>query len=582
MGLFYRVFAAAGLLWVLSLFIFLSGHAGILSPLLVVPPSIVVLAVVVAIVLGSIGAVLAEMGWQERVIVVVTTGFVLGVVPLVLTPPTSTDALIHHLAVPKLYAERGRVFEIPFMSFSYMPMGLDYLYLMPIYLGADWLAKPIHGLFGLLTGLLVYDFLKERADRVAGLLGMAIFVSTPLVVRLATSAYVDLGVTLYSGLALFAFIRWTEHNRMHDIALAALATGFALWTKYNGLVTALLIATFILWHGARSASMKRGLRALALYCGLVAIVFMPWLVRNWLWTENPLYPLGMGILGGGGIHSGVSLAPLQRRMVLYGEGLWELAALPVRIFFEGRDSDPARFDGVLNPLFLPFIPLIFLGNGRRGWTLYVGLFTVLYFMFALLTVELALRYILPAFVGLVVLVAAAIRTALQRGGLVPQVVYILLGVMFLYNGFYLAGLYEKYRPLGYIAGIEHREEYLSRVMPDYAVVAWANRNLPEDAKVLFFFTGDRGYYWERRYGYGDRLGGNLIGLVKDSPSAKAMAERLKSMGYTHIFIHNALFERFAYDNFKGEEIGTLKALFRHHLKRLCSEGGFSLYAIVPQ
>ena len=127
MGLFYRVFAAAGLLWVLSLFIFLSGHAGILSPLLVVPPSIVVLAVVVAIVLGSIGVVLAELGWQERVIVVVTTGFVLGVVPLVLTPPTSTDALIHHLAVPKLYAERGRVFEIPFMSFSYMPMGLDYL-----------------------------------------------------------------------------------------------------------------------------------------------------------------------------------------------------------------------------------------------------------------------------------------------------------------------------------------------------------------------------------------------------------------------------------------------------------------------
>ncbi|MCK4791873.1 MAG: hypothetical protein KAV87_49535, partial [Desulfobacteraceae bacterium] len=34
-------------------------------------------------------------------------------------PPVSRDALIHHLALPKLYLKHGGIFEIPFMDFSY-------------------------------------------------------------------------------------------------------------------------------------------------------------------------------------------------------------------------------------------------------------------------------------------------------------------------------------------------------------------------------------------------------------------------------------------------------------------------------
>ena len=52
-------------------------------------------------------------------------------------PPVSRDALTHHLAVPKLYLQHGGIYEIPSIEFSYYPMNLDLLYLVPLYFGND-------------------------------------------------------------------------------------------------------------------------------------------------------------------------------------------------------------------------------------------------------------------------------------------------------------------------------------------------------------------------------------------------------------------------------------------------------------
>ena len=57
------------------------------------------------------------------------------IVILASVPPISRDALVHHLAVPKLYLRHGAIHEIPFMVFSYYPMNLDMLYLAALRLG---------------------------------------------------------------------------------------------------------------------------------------------------------------------------------------------------------------------------------------------------------------------------------------------------------------------------------------------------------------------------------------------------------------------------------------------------------------
>ncbi len=61
-------------------------------------------------------------------------------------PPTSRDELTHHLAIPKLYADAGRIVEVPMAPYAYYPMLVDMLYTPWIYWGYDFVPKWIHAL----------------------------------------------------------------------------------------------------------------------------------------------------------------------------------------------------------------------------------------------------------------------------------------------------------------------------------------------------------------------------------------------------------------------------------------------------
>ena len=88
-----------------------------------------------------------------------------------LLPPTSRDELTHHLAIPKLYANAGRIIEIPIAPYAYYPMLVDMLFTPWVYWGYDFVPKWIHALFGGLTALLLYSYLARRMNAVYGWLG---------------------------------------------------------------------------------------------------------------------------------------------------------------------------------------------------------------------------------------------------------------------------------------------------------------------------------------------------------------------------------------------------------------------------
>lgn len=78
-------------------------------------------------------------------------------------PPVSRDELTHHLVVPKLYLAHGGIFEIPWIVFSYYPMNLDLLYMLPLYLGSDIAAKFVHFSFALMTAGLLFRYLRKNS-----------------------------------------------------------------------------------------------------------------------------------------------------------------------------------------------------------------------------------------------------------------------------------------------------------------------------------------------------------------------------------------------------------------------------------
>ncbi|MCP4693575.1 MAG: glycosyltransferase family 39 protein, partial [Desulfobacterales bacterium] len=445
-------------------------------------------------------------------------GLILSIIVLSWTPPVSRDALTHHLAVPKLYLEHGGIHEIPSIPFSYYPMNLDLLYMIPLYFGNDILPKYIHFSFALLTCWLIFRYLKKRTSPVFALLGVILFLSLPVVIKLSITVYVDLGLIFFSTAALLAFLQWMENDyRWRELLLSGLWCGLALGCKYNGLITLFLLSFFIPFAYSRRNRGTPGASFKALGFGAVffltaLLIFSPWMARNILWKNNPVHPLFKSAFtsrapGGAARDSArevgpgaplpgrVDASPNRRkssgsfsnfaiRRIIYKESWLQIALIPVRIFFQGRDNDPVRFDGRLNPLlfFLPFFA--FRGRKNSPPALVAEkkillAFSTLFLLYAFVQTDMRIRYVGPIIPPLVILsiMGLAELSAMIRDRFSPCVargavagVIIAFSFLFSFNVVYLFEQFRIVDPAGCISGRVTRDEYIEKRRPEYAAL----------------------------------------------------------------------------------------------------------------
>lgn len=534
--------------------------------------------------------------------------FVLIAAVLVLScvPPVSKDELVHHLAVPKLYLKHGGMYEIPFMDFSYYPMNVDLLYLIPLYFGNDILPKFIHFSFALLTAWLLFSYLKRRTSATVALFGVTLFLSIPIVVKLSITAYVDLGLIFFSFAALILLLKWKETGfKPRYLILSAIMTGLAMGVKYNGLlvwaVLTLLVPLLYAWGvKGKTPGFLRPAGLGALFFLVAFLVFSPWAIRNHSWTNNPVYPLYDGWFNPPKIPLGENPAEQEEaqspsghfvfRKVIFGETGWEIALLPVRVFFQGRDGDPRYFDGRLNP-FLFFLPFFaFLRRKDDGADLAQEkkvflLFSILFLTIAFLSTDLRVRYIAPILPPLVALSSLGLYKVLnlfqalkgKRARWLGTVLVWSAGTFALaLNGRYLFTQFELVQPFGYLSGKVSRDEYIAKHRPEYPAMKFINEKLPSDVLVAFIFLGNRGYYCERDYVFGES---QLERIVKQVNTSEGIHLGLARSGITHLFVCDPLFKKWAMNRLSEKEINNLNDFFERYSKVIYSNQGFTVLSL---
>jgi hypothetical protein len=532
-------------------------------------------------------------------------------VVLNLIPPISRDALIHHLAVPKLWLKHGGIYEIPWANYAYYPMNIDLLYVLCLYFKNDIAPKFIHLAFGLGTGLIIYLYLKPKYSRNWGLLGAVIFITTPIVVWLSTTAYVDLGMTFFITASVMSFIRWRDddYKNIKWLLLSGLAMGIAVGSKYNALIAAfilnMILMLSVVWDKHKqTAALWYGI----LFFVITAFTASPWYLKNYLQTGNPFYPLFGGFFKSLHYHPIVEATSRQTieksqqisffkmREVMYGESFWETLLIPIRMFFQGKDNSYQYFQGALNPVLIIFSPFIFL-NKRYGKDKFCFLiFTVFFIAMAFFLTAKQVRYILPVLPFLAVLAVMEIKNILDYLGEKPRLSSLRLGaqiksmarifvlasvaVLLIFNFIYLKNRIETINPFPYVLGKETREDFLKHHLLHYDAVEYINRFLPDDAVVFTMFLGRRGYYLNRNYKNEPSFGMNTLRqMVNNSDNENRFKKYVRSMGVTHILMRVDLVNNFLKDNFSRDNIKRFLRLEKKYWKKVYEKNGYAVWDI---
>jgi hypothetical protein len=542
-------------------------------------------------------------------------------------PPVSRDALTHHLALPKLYLAHGGIYEIPAISFSYYPLNLDLLYLIALYFRSDIAPKFIHFSFALLCAGLIYGYLKRRLDTLWGLAGALMFLSLPVIVKLSFTVYVDLGLIFFSTASLLFLIHWIEDRyRLKYLVLSAVFCGLALGTKYNGLVILFLLALFAPFVYLRSQAntgtmdgqrpdtksplkFTKALGYMAVFIFISLLIYSPWAIRNVIWTNNPVYPLynswfnpqekTMAVDDGDKSQDTASpasgrkrkpLSPFLKRKLLYKETFWQSMAVPVRIFFQGKDDDPQLFDGKLNPYLLILSCFAFLGIKKdlpflKTEKFILLTFSVLYLMFAFFTVDMRMRYVAPIIPPLVMLAVLGLRTIVTYSmeKFSPVIARVSIGTtlavllcLFMINTAYIYRQFQIVDPFSYLRGRLDRHAYIEKYRPEYPVIQYANTHLSENDKILALFLGKRRYYSDREIIF-------KVGLfrraVKNAQSANEIVADLKQSGITYLIIRFDIFKPWSKAVFDIRQKEMLRTFYDSNLSLIFTKGGYGLYQL---
>ena len=217
---------------------------------------------------------------------------VYGVLYLVhtLAPETRTDAMGYHLGLVHRYYRSHGFEAITTNVYAQISQGAEMLYLFAYAIGRESAAKIVHLAFLIATaGAILCLARRLRAD-LAGVFATVVYFTCPVVIPDATSAYNDcaLAFTLFAVFCVL-LLWWSDGSRQWLFPLGLLI-GFSFAVKYTGVIAIAAALAAALRHLIKGGSAK-SMAGLLAWTGIpAAMVGLPWLVKNAIFTGNPLAP----------------------------------------------------------------------------------------------------------------------------------------------------------------------------------------------------------------------------------------------------------------------------------------------------
>ncbi|MFH1562585.1 MAG: hypothetical protein ABIF11_04090 [Nitrospirota bacterium] len=540
-----------------------------------------------------------------------------------LCPPFDWDDLAYHLQGPKLFMEHRRIFHIQDIAMANLPANIGMLYLLGMLLSSDILAKLFHFLFGILTVIGIISLIRRYFNPKSSLLASCIFYICPLVIFLSRTAYIDLGLTFYELLSVYAFLNWMTALKMENgewrmengeerrekkerisfshpliphssslipwLVILAIMCGFVVGIKYTGIYNVIILGLSILGFGIVKLGLRKTLIHLAIFTGICCLVGCPWYIKNFVYTHNPFYPFLQNLF-----INKVSLTPLEvitaqtsQQAFTIGKGLLNSLLLPWNITIQGSLGS-LPFGATISPIYLMLLPLLIF-TSRLAWvkTKIVGIYLTFYIVLKFILWSLGLhssRYLLPLFPLLAIVLTGIFYTIFdipKLHSIKRVIIFIIIGIwgaILSWDGFQII----HYRnPINFILGFESRDDFIRRNAEKgyYNAMKAINAHLPKESRI--FFIGERkGYYCQRNY-IPDFSPLHWTWKYLNYKDMAGIREYFKQNQITHILVNTNVISCYYYpDNgVSVEDVESFNVFAQTHLKLLFKEGSLYLYAI---
>ena len=457
-----------------------------------------------------------------------------------LAPPVRFDALTYHLSIPVAYLSHGTVAYLPENVFWGMPQLGEMLYLLGMAFAGVETAPVLGWALGSLALVGILDYSSQRFNRETGWVVVGVFLAGETFASALSWGYVDWVVILYGFAFLVSIEDWFRSQEMPKLFQAAVFTGMALSTKYTAGI--LLIAGIVLILLTKEI-LKVKIWQVIQFVGVTILVFSPWLIKNFLATGNPIYPLlfpagEMDILRIIKYH----LSPPETNWWLVLTLPWQMTTWGA----EGRVGPGAS----IGPLFLGLSPFAYLFWRNRTkeqknaiWTATIVTTTCLLVsaigsQFAGLLIQTRLFFAL--FPAWAILAGAGFYIAQQTntrqirfGMLVSTLVFLPVAFSLLQN----VTEFINRDISAYILGELPKDEFKNKNLGNYQQAIHSINKLPDKTKILFL--------WETRNlsclpkCEGDEIIDRWYHDWRRLGDTGQILSEWQSQGFTHVLYHRS-------------------------------------------
>ena len=208
-----------------------------------------------------------------------------------IAPENSPDGQAYHLGLVYRYFRLHGFERLTTNMYSNLSQGMEMLFLFAFSFGRHAAAATFHCCFLFALSVMMFCYGRRIRRPIAGACAGMLFYLSPLAGIDGVSAYNDVALATAAFTVFYLLEIWRETGQDRLLIPTGLVAGFCFAIKYTGFTAAGYVFCIVLWELLRNrAPRRRILIATATVAGLFVLMAAPWLLKNWLWLDNPVSP----------------------------------------------------------------------------------------------------------------------------------------------------------------------------------------------------------------------------------------------------------------------------------------------------